>query len=128
MGGRFTTGRGAGSVRSGGGAGAGVGGGGSAGSWAECVDGQGGTAGSRGGPDQGSAAGRSGRADGEAGASSGLLQPEKADSGSEIGGNSDSGGPDDLRPEGAVSRGSVGWPIGAKGGRAEPGKPHASQD
>jgi len=125
---------GAGSARSGGGGGV------SAGIWAECDDGQGGaagsrggsdqggTAGSRGGPDQGSAAGRSRRAGGEAGASSGLLQPEKADSGSEIGGNSDSGGPDDARPEGDVSRGSVGWPIWAKGGRAEPGKPHASQD
>jgi len=128
---------GAGSARSGGGGGAG--GGVSAGIWAECDDGQGGAAGSRsgsdqggtegsrGGPDQGSAAGRSRRA-GEAGASSGLLQPEKADSGSEIGGNSDSGGPDDARPEGDVSRGSVGWPIWAKGGRAEPGKPHTSQD
>ena len=62
------------------------------------------------------------------GSGSGLLQPEKGGSGLEIGGNSDSGGPDDTRPDGNVSGGSADWPTGAKGGRAETRKPQASQN
>jgi hypothetical protein len=62
------------------------------------------------------------------GSGSGLLQPEKGGSGLEIGGNSDSGGPDDTRPDGDVSGGSAEWPRGAKGGRAETRKPQASQN
>jgi hypothetical protein len=42
------------------------------------------------------------------GSGSGLLQGEKPGSGSEIGGNSDSGGPDLARPDGAASCGSAG--------------------
>ena len=61
------------------------------------------------------------------GSGSGLLQPEKGGSGLEIGGNSDSGGPDDTRPDGDVSGGSAGRPTGAKGDRAETRKPQASQ-
>ena len=73
------------------------------------------------------------------GSGSGLLQAEKGGSGLETGGNSDSGGPDDTRPDGEVSRGSAepagtgeedsaGWPRGVKGRRAETRKPHASQN
>ena len=94
-------------------------------------------------------AGRGGL-DGE-GVCSGRLQAEKGGSGLETGGNSDSGGPDDARPDGDgdVSHGaagaagaaagvwagageeaSSGWPPprGAKGRRAETRKPHASQN
>ena len=62
------------------------------------------------------------------GSGSGLLQAEKGGSGLETGGNSDSGGPDDTRPDGDVSRSSAGWPRGVKGRRAETRKPHASQN
>ena len=41
------------------------------------------------------------------GSGSGLLQAEKGDSGLEIGGNSDSGGPDDTLPDDNVSGGSA---------------------
>jgi hypothetical protein len=74
----------------------------------------------------GAAGGRGGPA-GE-GSGSGLLQAEKGGSGLEIGGNSDSGGPDDTRPDGDVSRSSPGWPRRVKGRRAETRKPHASQN
>jgi hypothetical protein len=70
--------------------------------------------------------GRGGLA-GEASGSA-LLQAEKGGSGLEIGGNSDSGGPDDTRPDGDVPAGSAGWPKGSKGGRAGIRKPHASQN
>jgi len=79
------------------------------------------------------------------GRGSGLLQAEKGSSGFEIGGNSDSGGPDGARPDGAVrpdgdvardsaepagtgEEGTAGWPRGAKGRRAGTRKPHASQN
>jgi hypothetical protein len=94
-------------------------------------------------------AGRGGL-DGE-GVCSGRLQAEKGGSGLGTGANSDSGGPDDARPDGDVSHGaagadgaataawaaagageeaSSGWPPprGAKGRRAEIRKPHASQN
>jgi hypothetical protein len=73
------------------------------------------------------------------GSGSGLPQAEKGGSGLETGGNSDSGGPDDTRPDGDVCRGSAepagtgeedpaGWPRGVTGRRAETRKPHASQN
>lgn len=79
---------------------------------------------------EGDEAGRSADVGGAAGdgSGSGLLQPEKGGSGLEIGGNSDSGGPDDTLPDGDVSGGSAEWPRGAKGGRAETRKPQASQN
>lgn len=73
--------------------------------------------------------GGAGAGAGEAdGSDSGLLQPEKGGSGLEIGGNSDSGGPDDTRPDGDVPGGPARCPRGAKGGRAETRKPQASQN
>ena len=114
---------------------------------AGAVDDHGGPADEGSGPvgdDSGLAGGGSGLAGegrGRAGVGrgSGLLQAVKGSSGFEIGGNSDSGGPDGARLDGDVARGSAepagtgdddsaGWPRGAKGRRAETRTPHASQD